>query len=108
MATPVEIVTSVVEMGNHFFPWLPARWLVKNRYDNLAKIAEIKILILVMHSPEDEVIPFAMGQKLYQAATGQKVFFEMTGNHNEGYLQTGEKYTNAIFKFIKEKVTIGK
>jgi uncharacterized protein len=93
--------TSTIAMGKLVFPWLPVRWMVRYRYDNLSKIPELRLPILIMHSPQDEVVPFAMGQQLYAAAPQPKTFFELTGDHNGGYERTGRRYVEAMSSFLK-------
>ncbi len=93
--------TSTVEMAKRVFPWLPVDWIVRYKYDNLSKIPQIHIPSLIMHSPQDEIVPFEMGIKLYKAASGPKKFFELTGGHNDGYAVTGKRYTTAIRNFLE-------
>lgn len=92
--------TSTVKMAELYFPWLPARWVVRHRYDNLSKMPEIKIPVLIMHTREDEIIPFSMGQVLYQAVPGPKMFLELSGDHNGAYLIAGDTYTKGIQEFL--------
>ena len=87
-------------MARLIFPWLPVRWIVRYDYDNLAKIPYIKAPLLIMHSPQDDIVPFEMGQKLYAAAPEPKKFVELTGTHNEGFVETGPRYQAGIQKFI--------
>jgi alpha-beta hydrolase superfamily lysophospholipase len=56
--------TSIVDMANHAFPVLPARLLVRDRFDNAAKALGISIPVLILHGDQDEVIPVEMGQRL--------------------------------------------
>jgi uncharacterized protein len=93
--------TSTVAMAKRIFPWLPVRWIVRYHYDNLAKIPKIKMRLLIMHSPQDEIVPFEMGRQLYAAAPEPKKFFELTGGHNDGYEATGERYTTVIHNFVE-------
>jgi fermentation-respiration switch protein FrsA (DUF1100 family) len=92
--------TSVVEMCRHVFPILPADLVVRFRYDTLSKITKLACPLLVMHSPDDDIVPFAMGRRLFAAAPEPKTFFEMRGSHNEGFLDTGPAYENAIGRFL--------
>jgi len=93
--------TSTVDMGRLVLPWLPVDWIVKYRYDNLAKIPKISCPVLVMHSRQDDVIPFAMGQALFAAAPQPKTFLEMKGSHNDGFMDTGPAYDEAVERFLK-------
>ncbi|MBF0137585.1 MAG: alpha/beta hydrolase [Magnetococcales bacterium] len=77
--------TSVPDRGAEIYPWLPVRWLSHTLYDNRSRIGKIKVPLLVMHSREDEVIPFHHGEQLYALANPPKTFLEMTGRHNEAF-----------------------
>ena len=93
--------TSIVAMGREVFPWLPVRLMVRTQYDNLAKIPRIHCPVLVMHSRQDRVVPFRMGQALFAAAPQPKEFLELQGGHNEGYLETGEAYPRTVESFLR-------
>jgi len=92
--------TSVVEMCRRVFPFLPAGLVVRFRYDTLSKIPRLAGPVLVMHSRDDDVVPFAMGRRLFEAAPGPKTFFEMRGSHNEGFLDMGPAYEKAVADFL--------
>ena len=96
--------TSVVEMGRRIFPFLPVRLLVRQKYDTLAKMRAVKAPLLVMHSPQDDIVPYDMGVALYEAAPGPKVFAKLRGSHNEGFLESGDDYPKAIAGFIEAYV----
>lgn len=93
--------TSTVAMAKLIFPRLPVYRIVRYRYDNLTKIPGITMPLLIMHSPQDDIVPFEMGRQLYAAAPEPKRFFELTGDHNEGYELTGDRYISAITQFLK-------
>jgi len=92
--------TSVVEMAKRIFPFLPVRRMVSFRYDNLSKVGKAACPVLVMHSPQDDIVPFAMGRHLYEAAPRPKTFVELRGSHNDGFLES-PTYEPAIAKFLK-------
>ncbi|MCX5796650.1 MAG: alpha/beta hydrolase [Elusimicrobia bacterium] len=92
--------TSVVDMCRRIFPFLPAQLIVRFRYDTLSKIPRLSCPLLVMHSPDDDIVPFAMGRRLYEAAPGPKAFLAMRGGHNDGFLDTGPAYEKAIADFL--------
>lgn len=80
--------TSTVAMGRIVLPFLPVEHMVRQRYDNLAKAGRLRAPLLVLHSPDDEVIPSAMGQLVWAAAPEPKRFVETRGGHNEGFLES--------------------
>jgi len=92
--------TSIVEMGRRLLPFLPVKLLARWHYDNLAKAKKISVPVLVMHSPQDDIVPFEMGRRLYAAAPEPKTFVELRGSHNEGFLDAGPAYEEAIAQFL--------
>ena len=93
--------TSTIAMAKLIFPWLPVKWIVRYHYDNVAKIPGIRMPLLILHSPQDDIVPFAMGRALYSAAHEPKKFVELVGGHNEGYAESGRIYPEAVAKFIQ-------
>lgn len=92
--------TSVADLGAELYPYLPVRWLARIRYPSLERMPGVKCPVLVVHSRDDEIIPYAHGRKLYQAATAPKQFLQLSGPHNDGYLRSGRKYTEGLYDFI--------
>ena len=92
--------TSVVERCRQVFPFLPADLIVRFRYDTLSKITRLSVPLLVLHSPADDIVPFAMGRRLFAAAREPKTFVELQGSHNDGFLDAGPAYEQAIADFI--------
>jgi fermentation-respiration switch protein FrsA (DUF1100 family) len=81
----VSAFTSVPDMAQKLYPWLPARWLVRNRFDNLGKIGRCTCPVFIAHGDEDCLVPFAQGRRLFAAANEPKFFHAMPGHdHNDG------------------------
>ncbi len=93
--------TSIPDLAAELYPMFPARWLSRYRYDTHALLPAITTPLLVMHSREDEIIPFHHGQSLYQAAQQPKQFLLLQGTHNEAHLQTGDEYLQGLEVFIQ-------
>ncbi|MEM6430138.1 MAG: alpha/beta hydrolase [Deinococcota bacterium] len=62
-------------------PLLPT-FLMRNRFESLARIEDINVPLLVMHARSDRVIPFEQGQTLFEAANDPKTFVSLNGGHN--------------------------
>lgn len=92
--------TSALEMGKRIFPFFPINLLLKYRFDSLSKISTINCPVLITHSPQDNTIPFYMGQALYEKAKEPKQFVELSGNHNERNYFNEAKYINAFKKLL--------
>lgn len=80
--------TSTVDMGKIVFPFLPVKWMIRYRYDNGAKIGRLKSPLLVVHSPQDDIVPYRMGRQLFSKAPEPKEFLEISGSHNDGFLES--------------------
>ena len=87
-------------MGKLIFPFLPVRLLVQNQYDSILKIGELNLPVLIIHSPDDELVPFEQGERLFNAAREPKEFLRIAGGHGDGFLITGEAYAEGIAEFL--------
>jgi fermentation-respiration switch protein FrsA (DUF1100 family) len=56
---------------------------------------------LVAHSPRDEIVPFAHGRRIYEAANEPKQFFELTGTHNDAGWETAPGYLETLRSFVE-------
>jgi fermentation-respiration switch protein FrsA (DUF1100 family) len=92
--------TSVPDMAAEFYPWLPVRLLSRYRYDNLGKVARIARPLLLVHSRQDEIIPFAHGERLFGRAREPKQFLELTGGHNDAFQSSRKAYTHGLKSFL--------
>ena len=92
--------TSLPDRAAELYPWLPVRLLGRYRYDTLAELAAIRAPLLVVHSVDDELIPFAHGQRLFAAAHEPKSMLEIRGGHNGGFLLSGERYVEGLRRFL--------
>lgn len=93
--------TSYIDMGKKLYPYMPVRWFAKFDYNTIDCLKKVRCPAMIIHSRGDEIVPFEFGLELYEAANEPKGFVEITGNHNEGFLVSGEIYTGAWKKWIK-------
>lgn len=92
--------TSVPDMASRLYPGLPVRLLCRHRFDVAARVSALSVPKLFIHSPEDEIVPFALGRRLFSNAAPPKEFLEIRGDHNSGFLESGETYTRGIAAFL--------
>ena len=92
--------TSVPDLAQHFYPYLPVRWLAHLRYDTRKNLRAVAVPVLIAHSPEDEIIPFEHGQALYAAANSPKRFLELGGGHNDGFIFMRESWVRELKDFL--------
>ena len=93
--------TSMIEMGKVYYPYLPVRLLLKDKFDSQSKIKSVNSPILVMHGKADKIIPFYMGKKIYELANQPKYnyFSEFDGHmmdFNNNLLNTLESFVKSL------------
>lgn len=93
--------TSASDMAEIIFPLLSRFLYLRYSFDSESKIKNITSPLLVIHSPDDEMIPFTLGKKLFTHANANKQFLQITGGHNDGFIKSMSSYENALNDFIK-------
>ena len=92
--------TSLRDMVKDRFPWFPARLVRNYQYDTYQYLQKTRCPVLIIHSRDDELIPFRQGQELYEAAKGPKEFLEISGSHNRGFIDSLKRYESTLDNFI--------
>ena len=93
--------TSMVDAGKHYYSYLPVSLLLKDRYESINKLKNIKIPILVMHGKKDKIVPFYMGQKVFEKANKPKFsYFPEEDDHMMDYNENLLKALNNFFQSI--------
>ena len=64
--------TSIENSAKIYYPYLPVKYLLKDRYDTISKIKMVKSPIMIMHGEKDDVVPFYMGKILFEKANNPK------------------------------------
>lgn len=95
--------TSARHMAWQAFKPFPVHWLIKTRFDTLDKVRRLRRPLLVIHGSEDEVVPFRMGRRVFEAAPEPKEFYTIEGaGHNDTYLVGGDAYFERLHRFIEQ------
>ncbi|HQU46496.1 MAG: hypothetical protein B7Z73_12185 [Planctomycetia bacterium 21-64-5] len=92
--------TSLPDVGAIHFPFIPVRLLMRSRLDSLSKIAAYHGPLLMCHGDVDEIIPFELGRRLFEAANEPKRFVVLGGvGHNE---PLPEEWDTAVDEFLHD------
>lgn len=94
--------TSVPDMGADLYPLLPIRLLAHIHYDSLARLSQITCPLLVIHSRNDDIIPFTHGQRLFDAGHQPKQFLEIAGGHNDGFVFGRDDWIRQLDGFLQQ------
>lgn len=108
LATEVEACALVLEssfssldaVARHHYPWLPVRWLLRLHFPVDQWLADTLLPTLIIHSREDEIIPFSHAERLLERAQGDGRLLEIQGDHNHGFLQSGQQYRQGLGEFL--------
>ena len=98
--------TSIEDMSKkqHVYSFFPIHLLLSQKFASLSKIPAVKMPALFIHGTGDELAPYHMSERLYEAAVGPKklVLIEDAG-HEDCAIVGGEKYKNAVQAFLKNQ-----
>jgi fermentation-respiration switch protein FrsA (DUF1100 family) len=101
--------TSIAEMTRVAYPFLsPFTSLVRTRYDNLKKIPEVAVPLLLFHGRRDPVVPFEQGEALFQSAREPKTFVAVeNAAHADAFVAGGEPYWSAWKDLLQKLDSVG-
>jgi uncharacterized protein len=91
--------STIRDVGRHYYPFVPA-WLLADRFNSLVKIGRVKVPKLFIVSKVDEVIPYALEEKLFKQAIEPKRLVVLNGSHNEGFMECRREYVLALKEFL--------
>lgn len=92
--------TSVPDIAQELYPWLPARWLSRLKHATRDYVQDVRCPVLVVHSRDDEIIPFHHGEAIFSSANEPRTLLTIRGTHNEGFLQDERAYTEGLRRFL--------
>ncbi len=93
--------TSLADIGQAHYFFLPVRLIVGNAFNTLERLERIACPVLVAASSEDEIVPGRHGRALFEAAREPKWFLQLKGDHNQGFLTTGQAYVDGLDMFFR-------
>ncbi len=98
--------TSIPDMARHYYPYLPTALLARYRYDTRAALAALRCPLLILHSREDEIVPYRHGEELLAAAPGSKRLAGLRGGHNDALFVSRDRFIRELEAFLQ--ATAGK
>ena len=76
--------TSIADTAQFHYPYVPARRLIKDRFNSLSRIARVRSPMLLMQGALDRIVPPHMGQTLLNAATAPAELWSASdAGHND-------------------------
>jgi fermentation-respiration switch protein FrsA (DUF1100 family) len=90
------------DMAHIHYPFLPPFFL-NLKFDSLDKVRRLGMPKLFIHSPEDEIVPYGLGQKLFEAAAPPKEAIKIHGGHNHGTFTTDPAAAREFIRVLKAR-----
>ena len=94
--------SSARDAARAIFPLLSRVAVLRLRLDAASALRKARCPILVLHSPDDEIVPYDLGRRLFAAAPEPKRFVDLRGGHNDGFLRSQPGYERALGEFLAD------
>jgi fermentation-respiration switch protein FrsA (DUF1100 family) len=76
--------TSAVAVGARHYWYLPVRFLMKDQFRSDARIGKVTAPLLILHGLNDQVVPYPMGEQLFDLANKPKHIVRfLDGGHED-------------------------
>ena len=95
-------LSSVSDVAAYHYPWMPVRWLLKDRFEAQARIADVGAPVLIVHGDADKIVPIRYGRALFEAAHEPKEAAWIQGGGHENLAQFG--LGRMVLSFLDRRV----
>ena len=92
--------TSIPDIAQDIYPWLPVRWLSRLSHATSDYVRDVRCPILIIHSRDDEIIPFRHGEAIFAAANEPRTLLTIRGTHNDAFLLDERAYVAGLRTFL--------
>lgn len=93
-------LSSAHDFARAVFPILSRLVVMRYDFNTLEYIQHVQYPVMILHSPTDEIMPFQLGEKVYQAANQPKQFISMRGSHNSGFVLSQPEYEQQLESWL--------
>lgn len=95
--------TSLAEVGKVHYRFLPVSWLLRDRFDTLQRIPQVRAPLLVIAGDRDTIVPLTQSRSVFERANEPKSLLIVAGaDHNDSVLLAGPEMIDAITTFVTE------
>ncbi len=75
---------SLANVARHHYPWLPVRWMLRDRYDSLVHLSTAQLPVAIVVAERDSIVPASYGENLYERLRAPKRLWRLSGaGHND-------------------------
>jgi fermentation-respiration switch protein FrsA (DUF1100 family) len=98
--------TSLSDVAAVHYPFVPARVLIKDRFESIAKIDKVKAPVFIVNGDRDGVIPPEQGKRLFRAAIEPKEGHWIPGAGHNNLYDYG--VSGMVIEFIRKTAATAK
>ena len=91
--------TSMVSLAQIYYPYIPVKFLLKDKYESVKKLHLVKCPILIMHGKEDQIVPFKMGVKMFESSNPPK--YKYFNDSDDHMMDFNFELKESLKKFLK-------
>lgn len=91
---------SAKAMAKLLYPYFPSSLLLKYDFDNRKALPKLRLPKLILHSRDDQLVPFSHGKLLFDVALPPKQFTSLKGGHGNSFSVSNPTYTAAVSSFL--------
>ncbi len=107
--TPAALIiessfSSALDIARKLYPFMPVRLITRLEFPVSLHVSRLQCPLLVVHSRDDEIIPFTMAEAIYESAAEPKSLLEIWGDHNNGFLLSRDRYLSGLNEFIQKNL----
>lgn len=93
---------SLVDIAAEAYPWLPARLLMRDRFEAERRIGDVRCPVLAIHGEADRTVPLALGRRLFEAAGEPRTWWAVPGaGHDDLLERAGPEYLARVSAFLE-------
>jgi pimeloyl-ACP methyl ester carboxylesterase len=86
----------LVHVASHHYPWLPVRWMLRDRYDSVAHLQNLDRPVAIVVAEHDSVVPARLGRALHAARAGRPPLIVLEGSdHSDWFDRVGAGWWEA-------------
>ena len=92
--------TSIPDLVTDRVPMVPARILLADHFDTLAKSAQLGVPTTIVHGDADEIVPFWMGERIARSVRGARLLRVPGGHHGDLFARQGDDLLTRVLSDI--------
>jgi uncharacterized protein len=94
---------SILENIEGAWPLIPWQFLLRNKFDSLTKVQDVHVPLLLIHSSDDELVPFNDSRRLAALAHEPKELLEIHGTHRNAFVDSFDLYYDKVSHFVYDQ-----